>query len=356
MSNPIKVGLVGLGRAGWGMHVPETAGKADKFQFVAACDIIEERNEKAREKFGCRTYTDIRELVRDPEVELVDIATRSIDHYDHACIALAAGKDVFLEKPACVTYEQFKDLLTRANGEGQPKLYFRQNRRFETGFGTMRDIIASGILGNVFELRLTQFGYERRDDWQTLTKYGGGQLRNWGPHLIDHALQLLGSPIADIHAHRIQGAAGGDAEDHFAVTITGENGRYATVSISGSAALDQGRNYVAYGSRGSAVMRGNQIHLRYINPDQVLPPVESSEATPGSFFGATGTFKAAVTPDWIEKDITAPGEDLSQIWDCLYETYRNGADFPIKVSEVEALMQVIGATLESPIVKADSIQ
>ncbi len=356
MSNPIRIGLVGLGRAGMGMHLPEIAGKTDKFQVVAACDIIEERNAKAAETLGCRTYTDIRELVKDPDVELVDIATRSIDHYDHACIALAAGKDVFLEKPACVTYEQFADLLTRANGEGQPKLYFRQNRRFETGFGTMRDIIKSGILGDVFELRLTQFGFERRDDWQTLSKYGGGQMRNWGPHLIDHALQLLDSPIADIHANRIQGAAGGDCEDHFSLSITGENGRYATVSISGSAALDQGRNYTAYGSRGAAYMHNNTIHLRYIDPEQELPPVESSEATPGAFFGATGTFKAAVDPIWLEKDVTAPGEDLRQIWDCLYETYRNGAPFPIKTEEVDALMQVIGKAQQSAVVRADSIQ
>ncbi len=355
MANPIRVGLVGLGRAGLGMHVPETAGKTDKFQIVAACDLIEARNEQLKEKYGCKTYTDIRELVKDPDVELVDIATRSIDHYEHACIALAAGKDVFMEKPACVNYEQFKDLLSKSNGEGQPKLYFRQNRRYETGFGTMRDIIKSGILGDVFELRLTQFGYGRRDDWQTLSKYGGGQMRNWGPHLIDHALQLLDSPIADIHANRILGCAGGDCEDHFSVTITGENGRYATVSISGSAALTEGRRYTAYGSRGAAEMVNNKIHLRYIDPEQVLPPVESSEATPGAFFGATGTFEG-VDPVWVEKDITAPGEDLTMIWNDLYETYRNGVPFPIKVEEVDALMRVIDTAQAAKLVRADSIK
>ncbi len=353
--NPIKLGLVGMGRAGWGMHIPEIANKKDMFRVVAACDIMEDRNTRAEDELGCRIYTSIEELVKDPEVEIVDIATRSVDHYAHACIALDAGKDVFLEKPACVSYEQFADLIKRANGDGQPRLFFRQNPRFETGFATLRDIIKKGLLGDVFELRLTQFGYERRDDWQTIRKYGGGQLRNWGPHLIDHALQLLGAPIADIRANRIQGAAGGDAEDHFSVTVTGTNGRYATVSISGSAALNQGRTYTAYGSRGAAIMHNNKITLRYIDPAQELPPVVSSEATPGSFFGATGTFKAAVTPNWIEEEITAPGEDLSEIWVHLYETYRNGKDFPVKTEEVEDLMRVIGGVLEAPIVRAENI-
>ena len=49
MSNPIKIGLVGLGRAGWGMHLEEIKNKTDKFQVVAVCDILPERNEKAVE-------------------------------------------------------------------------------------------------------------------------------------------------------------------------------------------------------------------------------------------------------------------------------------------------------------------
>ncbi len=342
MREPIRLGLVGMGRAGWGMHIPEISGKKDMFKVVAACDAIPDRNQRAQDELGCKVYSSISDLVKDPDVEMVDIATRSCDHYSHACIALEAGKDVFLEKPACVNYEQFADLMKRANGEGQPRLFFRQNRRFEKGFEAMNEIVKSGILGDVFELCLTQFGYERRDDWQTLTKYGGGQLRNWGPHLIDHALQMLDSPIVSVNTNRIQGAAGGDAEDHFSLTVTGENGRFATVAISGTAALNKGRVYTAYGSKGAAVMNGNKIHLRYIDPEQVLPAVESKEETPGGFFGSTGTFKAKVDPVWIEKDIEAHGEDLSIIWNYLYEAYREGKPFPVKDEEVLDLMWVIG--------------
>ncbi|HEX3026025.1 MAG TPA: Gfo/Idh/MocA family oxidoreductase [Clostridia bacterium] len=356
MSNPIRVGLVGLGRAGWGMHLSELEGKEDKFRIVAACDRIPERNELVKKRCACRTYGSIEELIADPEVELVDIATRSCDHYEHACMALAVGKDVLLEKPAGTSYQQFLDLLTRANRKGLPRLYFRQNRRFETAFQEVLSIIKSGILGNVFEVQLSEFEYQRRDDWQTLSKFGGGQILNWGPHLIDHALRFLDAPISRVDSNLILGAAGGDCEDHFSIYITSENGRYATVSVSGSAALNGERRYSAYGSRGALQMVNNRIKLRYIDPNQKLPEVVSDPGTPANEFGATGTFKAANGPIWIEEERVAPEEDLSVFWGYLFDSYRNGKPFPIKDEEVKELMWTISKAKERRIVKACAIR
>ena len=93
MANPVRIGLVGLGRAGWGMHLEELKGKEDKCVIVAACDIIPERLEKMKERFPeVHTYDKIEDLIHDPDVELVSIATRSCDHYKHVKMALLAGK------------------------------------------------------------------------------------------------------------------------------------------------------------------------------------------------------------------------------------------------------------------------
>ena len=92
MSNPIRIGIIGLGRAGYAMHSRELASRKEKFTFVAACDIIEERATSFAAEFGTKAYTNIEDLINDPEVEVVDIATRSCDHYAHAKMALLAGK------------------------------------------------------------------------------------------------------------------------------------------------------------------------------------------------------------------------------------------------------------------------
>lgn len=355
MSNPIKIGIVGLGRAGWGMHFGEIGDKTDMFNIVACCDIIPERNEALKNRVGCKTYPCIEELVKDPEIELVDIATRSCDHYRHAKLALMSGKNVLLEKPACVTVDELNDLLSIANKPGFPRIFFRQNRRFEEGFKEVKRLIDSGILGNVFEIRLSQSCYDRRNDWQTLSKYNGGQMLNWGPHLIDHALQFLSSPVERLNTNSILGAAAGDCEDHFSINLTGENGRFATVTISGCDALAYGRTYTALGSKGAVTMNESIIKLKYIDPEQYLPPVVADETTPANEWGKTGTFEAAVDPVWIEKEYSVPADNLSVFWVHLYEAFRNNKPFPIKDSEVIALMQVITQAKKTEIIKAESI-
>ncbi len=356
MNNPIKMAIVGLGRAGWGMHVPELANKPEMFEIIACCDIIPERNEAMKKRFGCKTYASIEELVNDPEVDIVDIATRSCDHFAHAKLALTAGKNVLLEKPACVNISQLDELLTISNKPGMPRIFFRQNRRFEEGFKEIKRIIASGIIGNVFELRLSQSGYDRRDDWQTLSEYGGGQMLNWGPHLIDHALQLIVSPVARVNTNSVLGAAAGDCEDHFSLNITGKNGRYATVTISGSDANESGRTYTAIGSKGTVTMHNNKIKLKYINPEQNLPPVHADAGTPANEWGASGTFEALIEPEWIEKEYPVADEDLSVFWIHLYEAFREIKPFPVKDEEVRALMQVITEAKSNAAVRADSIR
>lgn len=355
MTKPVKIGLVGLGRAGWGMHLSELENKKDKFEVVAVCDLIAERTAMAQKRLGCRTYDRLEELLRDDEVELVDIATRTCDHYAHAMKALEAGKDVLLEKPACTSVELMRELYACANNPGKPRLFVRQNRRFEVVFNRFLDTVRSGKLGNVFEIQIAQQGYQRRDDWQTIAAFGGGQILNWGPHIIDQGLQLLESPVAESACERTLAAAGGDCEDHFSIALRGENGRKVNLWISGSAALHIGRRYTAYGDRGSMDCCDNELVTRYIDPAQELPPVESDPGTPAMSFGASGTFAAAVEPHWIEERETVTGEDLSVIWNYLYESLRHGAPYPIRDEEVIRLMQVITDARRSPLVKARRI-
>ena len=346
MSNPIKLGLVGIGRAGWGMHVSDIEKKPDKYQYVAACDLLPERVQKMIDKFGCKGYSDIDDMLADTDAEMVCIATRSCDHFEHGAKVLKSGKDLLMEKPISLTLKQAKDLFDIARAEGR-KIYIRHNRRFESVFNEVKNVIESGILGNVYEINISQGSFQHRDDWQTLSEFGGGQLLNWGPHIIDHSLRLLGSPIKNITGELKQVTAGGNCEDHVIIHFESEAGRTVNMCISGGMALRTGRRFSIYGDRGSMFCGedGNEksIKLRYINPEQVIPPVVSSPDTPGAAFGASGTYASATEIDWVEKEYIAPAEDLSVIWDYMFDSYRNGADYPIKEEEALSVMQAVEA-------------
>lgn len=333
MSEAIRVGIVGLGRAGWGMHVPELRSKSEKFQLVAACDIIPERRERVAKACGCKTYATIEELLSDPEVELVNIATRSCDHFAHAKLALAAGKHVFQEKPMCATYQEAAQ-LAELSKVSKGKLFVRHNRRMDPDFMAIREIIDSNILGEVYSIKLARHGYQRRDDWQTIIKYGGGQLLNWGPHIVDHALRLLGAPVASQWSDLKKVAAVGDAEDHLKIVLTGTNGRVVDLEISGGVALGS-PIYSVYGTRGSLTCDGSDIRLKYLDPSVPLAPREANHGTPGDTFG---------TPEklaWVEETKPAVPSKQINIWDELFCAIRHGSTYPISLEEAVGVMEVI---------------
>ncbi|NQT87466.1 Gfo/Idh/MocA family oxidoreductase [bacterium] len=331
--NPIRIGLVGLGRAGWGMHTRELEGKESKFRFVAACDLIPERCERMAGKYGCATYDRIEDLVADPNVEMVSVATRSVDHFEHTRLALKAGKHVFLEKPMTATYAEARKLQALA-AKARGGLYVRHNRRFEEAFLHIREIIASGVLGEVQEVKLARVGYSRRDDWQTLKAFAGGQLLNWGPHIIDHACRLLESPVKTQFSDLKCIAAVGDAEDHLKITLVGENGRVVDVEISGGAAVGL-PEYVIWGARGGLICRGNEIELRYINPRSKLAVRKPKPETPDASFGTPEKLK------WVEKTLPVKPKKTYDIWDELFKAIRQGSAFPITLDEAVGNMKVV---------------
>lgn len=336
--NAIKVGLAGIGRAGWYMHCAELDKRADKFTIVAACDIVPDRRARMAERYGCRTVASISELVRDDEVELVSIATRSPEHVPHAMLALRAGKHVFLEKPIALNMAEAQQ-LREAAAKSRGKLYFRHNRRFEPAFTHINEIIRSGILGDVFEVKLRRNGYQRRSDWQTLLACGGGQLNNWGPHIVDHALQLLGAPVADQWSDLKCIAALGNAEDHLKIVLRGTNGRVVDMEISGGAALPE-PEYIIFGKRGALICQGDDITLKYLQPGYTPPAERASPDTPALeyAFGKGGELP------WVQETIKVQPSvpcDMDDIWDHLYATLREGKAFPITTEQAMEVVRVI---------------
>ncbi|HOJ30640.1 MAG TPA: Gfo/Idh/MocA family oxidoreductase [bacterium] len=337
-NHPVKIGIIGLGRAGWGMHCCELDNFKDKFQIVAGCDIVQDFRKRFVEKYGCKAYKRVEDLINDPDVELVDIASRSKDHVEHAIMALKANKYVFLEKPLATSYSEALK-IDRLPASQKKKLFIRHNRRFDPAFQHIREIIASGILGQVFEIKLRRNNYQRRNDWQTLKKYGGGLLLNWGPHIVDHALRFLDSPVKEMWSDLKKIAAAGDAEDHIHIILKGKNQMVVDLEISGGAAISESE-YLVLGSKGALECTGNEIKLRYLDPSVPLRELKANPGTPGVGF---------ISPEklvWIEKTIPVNPElkvEMHFIWDYLYEAIRNKKPFPVKWKQALEVMRIISA-------------
>ncbi|OPZ19853.1 MAG: putative oxidoreductase YdgJ [candidate division BRC1 bacterium ADurb.BinA364] len=333
-SAPVRIGIIGLGRAGWGMQTSDLR-KNPNFEIAAVCDIDEKRVEAAKMEFGCAGYADYRQFVKDPNLELVSVATRSCDHAKHAIAALNAGKSVMIEKPMAMRLSEADRILAAAE-KSPGKLIVRHNRRFDPDFVHIKEIVDSGKLGDVARIKLYRHQYQRRDDWQTIKEFGGGQLLNWGPHLIDHALQFLGYSVKRIFARLNRVAAVGDAEDDVKVMLEGQSGLVVDIEISGGDAIGGENTYKVVGTKGGLTANRKEIRLKYLK--RKPRPIQADRGTPpwGAGFGRGGG-----ELEWAEETIAVgPKRKIKGFWDCVYDTIRRGEPFPVSLQEAREVVRV----------------
>ncbi|MCG9896154.1 MAG: Gfo/Idh/MocA family oxidoreductase, partial [Fimbriimonadaceae bacterium] len=145
----IRAGVIGYGGA-FGMgkaHADQMI--AAGFEFVAACDTDAARVEVAKADFpGIAGYTDYRDLLKDPNVDLVVVI---LPHNLHAPVAIEAsetGKHVVVEKPMCIDTAEADAMIAAANKAGK-MLSVYHNRRWDGFFMTMRDLIEAGEIGSL---------------------------------------------------------------------------------------------------------------------------------------------------------------------------------------------------------------
>jgi len=331
----IKVGILGFGNAGSGMHAIELGFYPELFELYAMCDFDPCRRAAAEKDFpAMKRYETVSELLSDPEIDLVTVATRNCDHTMHAMQVLEAGKSVVVEKPIAVSVEQSLELEYAAQ-RYPGKIFLRHNRRFEPAFNHVKEIIDSGKLGDVYAVRVHRHPtFGRRFDWQTTSAAFGGLLNNWGPHLIDQGLQLLDSPVVDVWSDMQHRVAAGTADDYFKILLRGENRRVVDVEVSGNTTLPDAL-YYAEGSRGSLVVSLEETHikLKYLDPEFKFCPRHANYGNRTAF----GSYGANEEVPWIEEEIPinpANGRtQLHQMWKAIYENMVNNVPYPIALEE-----------------------
>ena len=193
---PIRVGIAGLGRSGWGIHAAYLRTAPRLFKIAAVADLIPERVAQAAAELRCRAYPDAESLIADPDLDLVVVATYNPTHAKYAKMALRAGKHVLCEKPFGLTVADVDAMSAAAKERGRVLVPFQQ-RHLEKDFLKVKEICESGLVGDVFRIRLCWHGFGRRWDWQTVRAMAGGNLNNNGPHVVDHAVTLFGDVLPD---------------------------------------------------------------------------------------------------------------------------------------------------------------
>ena len=335
MGKILNVGVVGLGRIGRN-HLQELSGFPDMFKILAGADNAPDRlNELCpKELENAAKYSSLDEMLKHPDLDMVTIGTRHPDHVPMAIKVLEAGKIAVVEKPTATNTAEFDAMLAIA-AKHPHRLFLRHNRRFEPAFVKVRELMASGLIGEVQYVKLYRsVGYCRRNDWMTMPEYHGGLLTNWGPHLIDQALQLLEAPVKDLWADIRRVISIGAGDDLFKIILKGENGRVADIEVSGANALP-GREMEIIGSRGTIIFENGKLSARYLDPCVELKVLKPHPENPPL---AYGNFDEQLY--FINSDFELPRLSQTVLWKYLYDEALNGIPSPIKLEEGREVVRI----------------
>src|SRR3954470_655378 len=197
----VRFGLVGYGFGGRYFHAPLLAS-APECEFLGVVTSSPERRALVTSEHpGVATFGSLAEL-RDAGAEAVAISTPAETHSRLTDQALELGLAVVCDKPFALDADAARRSVELAERLGLPLSPY-QNRRWDSDFLTLRALVADGSLG-----RLTRFEsrFERLDPDPGPPPSGGGTLRDFGSHLVDQALVLLG-PVATVYAEwRLRGS------------------------------------------------------------------------------------------------------------------------------------------------------
>jgi predicted dehydrogenase len=333
-NDPIRYGIVGLGRAGWEIHVRQLRDRADA-RIVAVVDPVAERRDQAEKEFGCRSYAQLAQMLKQADVEVAVIATPSVMHGPDTKKAFKALKHVVVEKPMAMSVAEADGMIKAAEDAGR-KLFVHQNYRFFPEFLHLKDTAESGILGRLFHIRMNATGFARRNDWQTLSKNGGGVLNNTCPHFVDQILQLIGGRVTQVMGDLQQVASAGDVEDHVKALMRADNGCTADLEISSAENVAQPLpKWILCGTHGTLTSDGKQSTIRWFDPSQVQP----LEAIDGP--AANRKYGNADQLPWQEKTVPAVGPSAGEFYDNVSAVIRRGEPIHITPESVREVMRVI---------------
>ncbi|ARW17374.1 oxidoreductase [Komagataeibacter europaeus] len=245
---PLRVGLVGYGFAGRIFHAPLIAATPG-LELVAVCSG--QRDAVLRDWPQVTVTATPEALFTLPDLDMVVIATPNATHADLAITALRAGLHVVVDKPFTITLEQARMVAQVAREQGRFLSVF-QNRRWDSDFLGIRNLIVTGQVGRVTELesRMDRFRPQVRERWRETDEAGGGLWFDLGPHMADQALQLFGLPdLVQASLARQRDNARGD--DWAQVLLTyGERRVSLHCSLLSAWA---GPRFVVHGTRGTIV-------------------------------------------------------------------------------------------------------
>lgn len=225
-----RYAVIGYGFIGR-RHV-NTLKQFEQSDCVAVCDINPRRLEEVRALYpDMPVYENAVDLFANEELDGVIISANNIAHKELTIMAAQAGCDILCEKPAALTVEEFDEMMDAVQKAGV-SFTVHQQRRFDKDFATVKACYDEGLVGDVYTIQSSLYGYNgNMHDWHVFKNQGGGMLYDWGVHLIDQILYLMGdTKLKTVYAD-VRNVINAEVDDYFKIILRFENNVTAEIEL-----------------------------------------------------------------------------------------------------------------------------
>lgn len=162
------------------------------YELVAICDRNEVARSRARRDFPeVPVYSDFYDALTGQQPELVVVCTPHESHCEFAIAAMQSGAHAAVEKPMTLTTAEADAMITESGQTGRI-LTVLHNRRWDPEYLVVKHHVRTDSLGKIFSIDSVMDQLIRPATWRADPARGGGHIYDWGPHLIDQMVDLLG--------------------------------------------------------------------------------------------------------------------------------------------------------------------
>ena len=205
----------------------------------------------------------------------------------------------------------------------------------------MKEVIQSGKLGRIVLVKIYAHSFGRSRDWQTLKKFGGGELRNNAPHIIDQALQLLGDKKPEVFCDLRRTLTLGDAEDHVKITLRAPDSPLIDIEVTRACAYPQNA-WLVMGTQGGLTGSRSSLRWKYFNPEDLPPREVDAKPTPNRGYNVEKI--PWKEESWNSDESSRSGQMV--FYEELYKSLRCGFPPPVTPETVRRVMWVIEKCVE----------
>ena len=283
----VKAAIVGLGW--WGRTLARSAKATGAIEIVAGATGRRALAEDFAAEQGFALHDGYAEVLADPGVEAVILATPHLDHEAQVVAAAAAGKHVFVEKPFTLTGAGAERMVAAVAAAGVT-LGLGHNRRFHPNMAEMRGRIADGRIGTLLHAEGTMTApnglFLRPDNWRVDPRQSpAGGMAGLGIHMVDSLIELMGA-VAEVTCQSVHRAAPTGAQDTTSILIAFRSGATGYVGCMTTTAPTY--RLCLYGAGGVAEIRGQTLDDFVFAPTPDAPLSGHAVAKPAETVAAPG--------------------------------------------------------------------